>query len=75
VMPDGYWQAKCPGCAIVFSRHRRPRRLRGRYCVACGPDRGQLVFSDVRVVPKPRRMMLVETAEAPRQLQLKLLFG
>jgi predicted SprT family Zn-dependent metalloprotease len=78
VMPEGYWQAKCPGCATIFSRHRRPRRLRGRYCVACGPDRGQLVFADVRVVKPPRRITLVEpivAQEKPKQLLLKLLFG
>jgi predicted SprT family Zn-dependent metalloprotease len=76
VMPEGYWQAKCPGCATVFTRHRRPRRLRGRYCVACGPDHGQLVFADVRVAKAPRRMAIVETQpETPKQLLLKLLFG
>ena len=56
VMPEGYWQARCPGCTTVFTRHRRPRRLRGRYCVACGPERGQLIFSDVRVPRAPRRI-------------------
>ncbi len=82
VMPEGYWQAKCPGCISVFTRHRRPRRLRGRYCVACGPIQGQLVFSDVRVVQKPRRIAIVEKqleiamhTEAPKQLVLSLLFG
>lgn len=79
IMPDGYWQAKCPGCATVFSRHRRPRRLRGRYCVACGPDLGQLVFADVRI-PKPQRRTVVQieknlVAQEPKQLVLKLLFG
>ena len=53
-MPDGYWQARCPGCLTVFTRHRRPRRLRGRYCVACGPERGQLHFRDMRVPKTPR---------------------
>lgn len=79
VMPDGYWQAKCPGCHTIFSRHRRPRRLRGRYCVACGPDMGKLVFRDMRVMheirkpaPSPAKPQVAET---PRQLILKLLFG
>lgn len=65
VMPEGSWQARCPGCATVFTRHRRPRRLRGRYCVACGPDRGQLVFHDVRDPAKPKRIAaLVENQPA-----------
>lgn len=80
VMPEGYWQAKCPGCAATFTRHRRPRRLRGRYCVGCGPEHGQLVFSDVRVVAKPRRPAVaannsVEKQPEAKQLLLKLLFG
>lgn len=82
VMPDGYWQARCPGCATVFTRHRRPRRLRGRYCVACGPVQGQLIFADIRVLQekKQRRLVAVEkpkevVAETPRQLLLRLLFG
>lgn len=82
VMPEGYWQAKCPGCVSVFTRHRRPRRLRGRYCVACGPVHGQLVFSDVRTVQELRRIgtreKQLETAtliEKPKQLVLNLLFG
>jgi len=76
VMPEGYWQARCPGCATVFTRHRRPRRLRGRYCVACGPDQGQLVFADIRMAPKPRRIHVVEKeAAVAKQLVLKLLFG
>lgn len=79
VMPEGSWQARCPGCATVFTRHRRPRRLRGRYCVACGPDQGQLVFRDTRSAPmppltvhKPERIFAVSSK--PVQLQLRL-FG
>ncbi len=41
-MPAGRWQARCGGCANLFSRHRRPRRLRGWFCRACGPERGKL---------------------------------
>jgi predicted SprT family Zn-dependent metalloprotease len=82
-MPDGYWQARCPGCYTVFTRHRKPRRLRGRYCVACGPDRGQLVFRDMRIVkptrPKPAVAAALppkqEETFAPKQLLLKLFFG
>jgi predicted SprT family Zn-dependent metalloprotease len=83
-MPDGYWQARCPGCLTVFTRHRRPRRLKGRYCVACGPDRGQLIFRDMRVtnMPKPKAKPAAIAASlpkpdeisTPKQLLLKLLF-
>lgn len=78
-MPEGYWQARCPGCFTTFTRHRRPRRLRGRYCVACGPDRGQLVFGDTRIVERPRRQIAASTAaktdSQPKQLFLKLFFS
>ena len=88
-MPEGYWQARCPGCCATFTRHRRPRRLRGRYCVACGPERGQLTFRDMRVVKQPRIKPVpppvvvpasilparVDEPFKPRQLVLKLLFG
>lgn len=70
-MPDGDWQARCPSCLIVFTRHRRPKKLRGRYCVACGPERGRLIFADVRLVTVAEKP--VETS--PRQLVLKFLFG
>jgi predicted SprT family Zn-dependent metalloprotease len=80
IMPEGYWQARCPGCHSTFTRHRRPRRLRGRYCVACGPDNGQLVFRDMRVVKAPPAILPAAikshpAAETPQQLLLKLLFG
>lgn len=82
-MPEGYWQARCPGCFTVFTRHRRPRRLRGRYCVACGPDKGGLVFRDMRVAKPPKRKLKVAAASpaktddifAPKQLLLRLFFG
>jgi predicted SprT family Zn-dependent metalloprotease len=90
-MPEGYWQARCPGCFTVFNRHRRPRRLRGRYCVACGPEKGQLVFRDMRVPKGSRSRSPVAAASpppaahihnqkrdevfAPKQLLLKLFFG
>jgi predicted SprT family Zn-dependent metalloprotease len=43
-MPEGRWQALCGGCGQEFSRHRRPRRLTGWFCRACGPDRGKLTW-------------------------------
>ena len=41
-MPRGRWKALCPGCVETFSRHRKPKRLGGWYCRACGPERGKL---------------------------------
>ena len=43
-MPEGRWKASCPACGIGFSRHRRPKRLRGWSCKACGPERGKLTW-------------------------------
>jgi predicted SprT family Zn-dependent metalloprotease len=43
-MPQGDWRARCPGCGVVHSRHRRPRRLAGWFCRPCGPSRGPLVW-------------------------------
>jgi predicted SprT family Zn-dependent metalloprotease len=43
-MPAGRWQARCNGCGQEFSRHRRPRRLKGWFCRACGPERGGFVW-------------------------------
>jgi predicted SprT family Zn-dependent metalloprotease len=45
-MPEGRWKADCPGCGERFHRHRRPRRLRGWFCVECGPADGKLVWRD-----------------------------
>jgi predicted SprT family Zn-dependent metalloprotease len=43
-MPPGRWRAHCAGCGQDFSRHRRPRRLKGWFCQACGPQRGRLTW-------------------------------
>jgi predicted SprT family Zn-dependent metalloprotease len=72
-MPEGYWQARCPGCYTTFARHRRPKRVRGRYCVDCGPEMGRLVFNDVRVMPQQRKVEKLPEA-TPKQLFLRL-FG
>jgi predicted SprT family Zn-dependent metalloprotease len=49
-MPKGRWQAQCGGCGRHFHRHRRPQRLRGWFCQACGPKRGRLAWRDERAV-------------------------
>lgn len=46
-MPEGQWKARCGSCGKQFDRHRKPRRLRGWFCQACGPDRGKLVWRTV----------------------------
>ena len=43
-MPEGRWKASCPKCGVGFSRHRRPKRLRGWSCKPCGPERGKLTW-------------------------------
>jgi predicted SprT family Zn-dependent metalloprotease len=43
-MPPGHWQAHCGNCGEHFTRYRRPKRLRGWFCRACGPDRGKLTW-------------------------------
>jgi predicted SprT family Zn-dependent metalloprotease len=41
-MPLGNWRASCPGCGATHHLHRRPKRLTGWYCKACGRERGSL---------------------------------
>lgn len=45
-MPAGQWQARCGGCGAVFSRYRKPKRLQGWFCRACGPERGQFTWRE-----------------------------
>jgi predicted SprT family Zn-dependent metalloprotease len=51
-MPPGRWQARCGGCGEHFSRYRRPKRLRGWFCRACGPQRGQLTWQAGGTAPE-----------------------
>jgi predicted SprT family Zn-dependent metalloprotease len=41
-MPKGKWRATCGGCGKEHDRHRRPKRLTGWHCRACGKERGVL---------------------------------
>jgi predicted SprT family Zn-dependent metalloprotease len=43
-MPPGRWQARCPGCGEIHHKHRKPKRLYGWYCIACGPQAGKLLW-------------------------------
>ena len=43
-MPIGPWRASCGHCGQNFHRHRKPKKMRGWFCQACGPDKGNLVW-------------------------------
>lgn len=45
-MPRGRWRAVCPGCAVEFDRHRRPKRADGWFCRPCGPTSGKLRWGE-----------------------------
>jgi predicted SprT family Zn-dependent metalloprotease len=45
-MPPGRWRATCPRCAAAFDRHRKPPRVTGWFCRACGPQAGALRWED-----------------------------
>ena len=44
-MPEGRWHARCGGCGMLHSRHRRPKHAGGWYCIHCGRDRGRLTWN------------------------------
>lgn len=44
-MPQGKWRAACPGCSKSFHRHKRPKRLTGWHCRACGSERGSFTWA------------------------------
>lgn len=43
-MPAGKWRAACPGCSKSFHRHKKPKRMTGWHCRACGPERGSFAW-------------------------------
>ncbi len=43
-MPDGRWQAVCPGCGMLHHKHRKPKHAVGWWCRHCGPERGRLTW-------------------------------
>lgn len=45
-MPAGRWRATCGHCGTAFHRHRRPKQPTGWYCRACGPEKGELTWSE-----------------------------
>jgi predicted SprT family Zn-dependent metalloprotease len=56
-MPEGAWKAHCTGCGKQFHRHRKPKRLKGWYCQACGPVSGRLIWNQADD-PKKRPIRL-----------------
>lgn len=67
-MPVGDWQARCPSCRQTFTRHRKPKSIRGMYCIACGPEQGRLTFSNIRIKYQER----VDKAHEHDNVQLML---
>lgn len=47
VMPSGNWQATCPSCSHLFTKHKKPKHLTSMYCVKCGNVKGMLIFAEV----------------------------
>lgn len=45
VSKPGKWVAHCPGCKKEFNWHRKPKHLTGRYCIACGNEKGKLTVA------------------------------
>jgi predicted SprT family Zn-dependent metalloprotease len=43
-MPIGKWRASCPHCKTTHHFHRKPKRLSGWYCKACGKEKGPLTW-------------------------------
>jgi predicted SprT family Zn-dependent metalloprotease len=43
-MPAGRWRARCEGCGKRFHRYRKPKRMKGWFCLGCGPERGRLAW-------------------------------
>ena len=73
LLPKGPWQARCPGCFILFHRHRRPAKLNGLYCKKCGPWKGRLLFKKVITATfKPVEPAQSQRLKEPRQLTLPL---
>lgn len=72
ILPKGAWQARCPGCLNLFTRHRKPARLTGLYCKRCGPLKGRLLFQNIRKASFKPVAPAKTTVKAPKQLTLPL---
>lgn len=69
-MPEGDWRAECPTCRKVFTRHKKPKSLRGFYCTKCGPVNGALLYTNLRIKYEQRVHQASKMADA-KQLMLK----
>jgi len=73
ILPQGAWQARCPGCMTLFHRHRKPANVAGMYCKRCGAVKGRLLFKNVRLKEfKPVAPGKEGRLKEPRQLTLPL---
>jgi len=73
VLPEGSWQARCSSCLTSFTRHRRPDSLSGMHCRKCGPERGRLLFKNLRKGTfKQIAPVRASNLRQPRQLTLPL---
>ncbi|MBI1270620.1 sprT domain-containing protein [bacterium] len=72
ILPQGAWQARCPGCMTLFSRHRKPVRITGLYCKKCGPHKGRLLFQNVKKASFKPIAPSQNAVKAPKQLTLPL---
>lgn len=62
-MPFGKYMAICKGCGKTFFRHKNVKKGTYRYCLACGPQVGILVYRNMLKAaglrgtpPQPRRL-------------------
>lgn len=74
ILPEGAWQARCPGCLQSFHRHRRPEYPTRMYCRKCGPEKGRLLFKNLRK-DSFKQIDPVRQANVKQPRQLTLPFG
>jgi predicted SprT family Zn-dependent metalloprotease len=71
-MPEGDWRAECPTCHKLFTRHRKPKSLRGFYCTKCGAVDGALLYTNLRLKYEKRVTQAATKNEGAKQLMLKI---
>jgi predicted SprT family Zn-dependent metalloprotease len=52
-MPEGRWQAICPGCGLHHHKHRKPKWMVGWFCTHCGKEKGSLTWRDLQSAASP----------------------
>jgi predicted SprT family Zn-dependent metalloprotease len=66
VMPEGRWQAVCPGCGLRHHRYRRPKRMKGWFCARCGRERGKLAWEQTCIPDSARTREGRDALPCPR---------